>query len=128
MPWATKLRAHDLGRRSIRIETQVRQIIEQAIQHCFHLCFRDLHTQTQMRTTAKAEVNLGWPVNIELIGVIANVFVPIGGPGRQRNRGPRSSEEHTSQLQSLMRISYAVLCSQQTRIPPHLSSSTLQNN
>src|SRR3546814_6633323 len=32
-----------------------------------------------------------------------------GGPGRRR-RPPARSEEHTSELQSLMRISYAVFC------------------
>src|SRR3546814_1341590 len=42
----------------------------------------------------------------------------VGGPrtgiptlhGSQRKRGPERSEEHTSELQSLMRISYAVFC------------------
>src|SRR3546814_4260054 len=33
----------------------------------------------------------------------------IGGAA-QRGAGPRRSEEHTSELQSLMRISYAVFC------------------
>src|SRR3546814_5949760 len=36
-----------------------------------------------------------------------------GGPHRRRQRGrrlPHRSEEHTSELQSLMRISYAVFC------------------
>src|SRR3546814_10494632 len=31
-------------------------------------------------------------------------------PGRSRAEGPVRSEEHTSELQSLMRISYAVFC------------------
>src|SRR3546814_7213171 len=33
-----------------------------------------------------------------------------GGPGGHRAAGPARSEEHTSELQSLMRISYAVFC------------------
>src|SRR3546814_7492673 len=37
----------------------------------------------------------------------ATIHVRIGGKGR--------SEEHTSELQSLMRISYAVFCSQKKR-------------
>src|SRR3546814_2384099 len=32
------------------------------------------------------------------------------GEGKCRKRGHRRSEEHTSELQSLMRISYAVFC------------------
>src|SRR3546814_9796055 len=40
---------------------------------------------------------------------------------------PRS-EEHTSELQSLMRISYAVLCLKQTTINHSLMTNTLQNN
>src|SRR3546814_9874244 len=40
---------------------------------------------------------------------------------RARRRGRRRSEEHTSELQSLMRISYAVFClKKQTKYnPPH---------
>src|SRR3546814_4812798 len=34
---------------------------------------------------------------------------------RQRVRGHRRSEEHTSELQSLMRISYAVFCLKKKR-------------
>src|SRR3546814_9972820 len=34
----------------------------------------------------------------------------VGGRGRQHMDGVRRSEEHTSELQSLMRISYAVFC------------------
>src|SRR3546814_3104962 len=37
--------------------------------------------------------------------VISTAVGPIGGPG---NRDHHRSEEHTSELQSLMRISYAV--------------------
>src|SRR3546814_3624328 len=33
-----------------------------------------------------------------------------GGEGQQRNLAAGRSEEHTSELQSLMRISYAVFC------------------
>src|SRR3546814_6837120 len=33
-----------------------------------------------------------------------------GDPARARRAGERRSEEHTSELQSLMRISYAVFC------------------
>src|SRR3546814_8162274 len=37
-----------------------------------------------------------------------------GHPGRQAQKSPRS-EEHTSELQSLMRISYAVFCLKKKR-------------
>src|SRR3546814_967773 len=33
-----------------------------------------------------------------------------GGPGRVERRSSERSEKHTSELQSLMRISYAVFC------------------
>src|SRR3546814_960451 len=39
--------------------------------------------------------------------------------------GATSSEEHTSELQSLMRISYAVFCLKQNRTNTHNSSSAL---
>src|SRR3546814_8688822 len=43
--------------------------------------------------------------------------------------GPVRSEEHTSELQSLMRISYAVFCLKKKKLPltQHLISSTHSN-
>src|SRR3546814_4074746 len=42
---------------------------------------------------------------------------------------PARSEEHTSELQSLMRISYAVFCLKKKQLTDHdLSSNTLQDN
>src|SRR3546814_6295095 len=41
------------------------------------------------------------------------------GP-QQRGREPGRSEEHTSELQSLMRTSYAVFCLKKTNINKHL--------
>src|SRR3546814_9622999 len=38
------------------------------------------------------------------------VAIAPGARGRERGRGGDRSEEHTSELQSLMRISYAVFC------------------
>src|SRR3546814_6186422 len=38
------------------------------------------------------------------------VLVGTGGAGLARHRTSDRSEEHTSELQSLMRISYAVFC------------------
>src|SRR3546814_10468326 len=52
---------------------------------------------------------------------------------RSHSRSPRRSEEHTSELQSLMRISYAVFClkkKKQTLTPntlKHLKSSNLHH-
>src|SRR3546814_3190292 len=40
----------------------------------------------------------------------------------------RRSEEHTSELQSLMRISYAVFCLKKKTNPPYLSQSTTTTN
>src|SRR3546814_8887295 len=47
-----------------------------------------------------------------------------GAPGHHRRPRARRSEEHTSELQSLMRISYAVFCLKnnnptQTQVPAH---------
>src|SRR3546814_16915097 len=49
--------------------------------------------------------------------------LPAGGarrhparPGGRGGRRPRRSEEHTSELQSLMRISYAVFCLKKKKI------------
>src|SRR3546814_10862978 len=47
-----------------------------------------------------------------------------GFPGdrRRRGRAPRRSEAHTSELQSLMRISYAVFCLKEKIHPSFLST------
>src|SRR3546814_1486626 len=51
----------------------------------------------------------------------------LGGFSRERERrrscrgSPRRSEEHTSELQSLMRISYAVFCLKKN-IPQHIET------
>src|SRR3546814_10520346 len=44
-----------------------------------------------------------------------SVFNPA--PDRTPHKQPNRTEEHTSELQSLMRISYTVFCSQQTTTP-----------
>src|SRR3546814_3903724 len=45
------------------------------------------------------------------------------GPAMSRSI-PRRSEEHTSELQSLMRISYAVFCLKKKKISSHYKSCT----
>src|SRR3546814_3594379 len=54
----------------------------------------------------------------------ARVSAPASAPGRRSARRVRErSEEHTSELQSLIRISYAVFCFQKTKTTLHLLSS-----
>src|SRR3546814_10231584 len=54
------------------------------------------------------------------------------GPGRQAVGDDERSEEHTSELQSLMRISYAVFCLNKTNMPHSsdhvVSLTTRQSN
>src|SRR3546814_3371164 len=45
----------------------------------------------------------------------------------RRGRNPRS-EEHTSELQSLMRISYAVFCLKKKKCPAHRAMSAFVDN
>src|SRR3546814_1066374 len=60
--------------------------------------------------------------------------VIVLGSGVERGRlvklghwwGGRRSEEHTSELQSLMRISYAVFCLKKKKSTAHISSITAQ--
>src|SRR3546814_7514210 len=53
--------------------------------------------------------------------------IPIVSPDRLTLRGFERSEEHTSELQSLMRISYAVFCLKQTK-PNHKTQQQLQRD
>src|SRR3546814_1790617 len=66
------------------------------------------------------------------IGGLQSLAADAGDRGRapvDRGNVPvpdrsRRSEEHTSELQSLMRISYAVFCSKKKTIYPHNTRST----
>src|SRR3546814_6675574 len=55
--------------------------------------------------------------------------VPTSPPARRRRGGNARpdirSEEHTSELQSLMRISYAVLCLKKKQSHPHTTSTKI---
>src|SRR3546814_1953128 len=59
-------------------------------------------------------------------------FHRTGQTGRFQRRaggkgGPHRSEEHTSELQSLMRISYVVFCLKKNISPPHPLSTSNSN-
>src|SRR3546814_4974461 len=43
------------------------------------------------------------------------------------SRSQLRSEEHTSELQSLMRISYAVFCLKKKKLPHHIPSTILRH-
>src|SRR3546814_6648897 len=59
----------------------------------------------------------------------SHVMVAAHLPARKRQRTPSRSEEHTSELQSLMRISYAVFCLKKKRTTFYLHHpSALQKN
>src|SRR3546814_8902517 len=47
-------------------------------------------------------------------------IAPENRPVEGRRENDRRSEEHTSELQSLMRISYAVFCLQKKNTTPHV--------
>src|SRR3546814_1584833 len=49
-------------------------------------------------------------------------------PGERRRRGAGRSEEHTSELQSLMRISYAVFCLKKKKKTILKCNNRLQND
>src|SRR3546814_5761598 len=53
-----------------------------------------------------------------LIGHGFQILALAAGAERHEQRGARRSEEHTSELHSLMRISYAVLCLKTKKIQP----------
>src|SRR3546814_9089287 len=62
-----------------------------------------------------AGVHLPWLVPVLGMGIVAAVFAYALGIAAARELGSKlaaflRSEEHTSELQSLMRISYAVFC------------------
>src|SRR3546814_7262412 len=53
---------------------------------------------------------------------------PLALPVSKKRRRPLRSEEHTSELQSLMRISYAVFCLKKKKHNKKILLSTMVNN
>src|SRR3546814_1105004 len=86
-----------------------------------------------MQGFSTPETKNKWSLRTSATGelVFDNVRVPKGNilPGVKGMRGPLRSEEHTSELQSLMRISYAVFClkKQKTHHIYHTSITTIKH-
>src|SRR3546814_2616437 len=87
---------------------------------------RQMRQQSQPKPLAAAERPVDLPARSHGAGdVAAEMRLECGAPGceleakpivdhREASGGKRRSEEHTSELQSLMRISYAVFCLKKT--------------
>src|SRR3546814_13803393 len=78
--------------------------------------FRSLRARYQALAGDRRLVGLSWRSTNRRIGVdksipVHDLLSALRQPGIQR------SEEHTSELQSLMRISYAVFCLKKTNTP-----------
>src|SRR3546814_9900698 len=74
-----------------------------------------------------ADVVAGWFVPAVLV-VAASAFVLWAVFGPEPRQRTNRSEEHTSELQSLMRISYAVFCLKKTKNNKLLTSTHINNN
>src|SRR3546814_294062 len=78
-----------------------------------HIGIRDWQDGTRL---AFAEERIERALQVEhvgrAVGVVLGVHAVVGGQHDDRDHGmnAKRSEEHTSELQSLMRISYAVFC------------------
>src|SRR3546814_4610770 len=111
--WSSDVCSSDLavaGQRAARQLFRMPRMIE-------HAQPVDLQRIDVGRRTARqvhAETLPGHGVAILEPGIADRLFADPG-PLREQLRGERRSEEHTSELQSLMRISYAVFCLKQKR-------------
>src|SRR3546814_1774967 len=81
-----------------------------------------LFPYTTLFRSSLSSHNATWPVKRPRGG-------GFGEPGAIRSHGasrmlPQRSEEHTSELQSLMRISYAVFCLKKKKIYIHTCQQT----
>src|SRR3546814_8599892 len=81
------------------------------------VCSSDLHAPLR-RTARLRRGGEGPPVGLG--SPQARPWQPaVRGPARSSWHHPDRSEEHTSELQSLMRISYAVFCLKKTKQTPN---------
>src|SRR3546814_4493884 len=70
-----------------------------------------LHLQHAAERSLRQQAAVAFPQFLPQRFLNAGGIRPLPGkPARQVGRQPLRSEEHTSELQSLMRISYAVFC------------------
>src|SRR3546814_2705464 len=83
------------------------------------VCSSDLIARVDVPNSSQAggrfQGNVSIPANcpVQILALVARSSHEIGGVSGQIDRiliHPARSEEHTSELQSLMRISYAVFC------------------
>src|SRR3546814_6179680 len=65
-------------------------------------------TASDRPRTGRRLADLTWMEAADLLGDDLPVLLPVGAAAKR-------SEEHTSELQSLMRISYAVFCLKKTK-------------
>src|SRR3546814_5957413 len=83
--------------------------------------FRSVEDGTQMRLTGKGEPGPGGPGD-------ALIAIQIQPHAFFKQDGGDRSEEHTSELQSLMRISYAVFCLKKIKHMTHRSLAISLNS
>src|SRR3546814_3422531 len=100
--WSSDVCSSDLLPRRRRPEGPVPDIREQRLT-C--LCLAGIHASQVEFMVADSRLRAGWRGHV----TSTMFFWPCGAP-----IGPDRSEEHTSELQSLMRISYAVFCLKKT--------------
>src|SRR3546814_10080223 len=71
-----------------------------------------------------ADLAIGAAVRLVIARAVAKIGAQREAPFFEPQRSARRSEEHTSELQSLMRISYAVFCLK-TKMKMHTHKPTL---
>src|SRR3546814_3991802 len=97
------------GRRVGRIETERRQALQHFLVAGLQLDARQMRAQAAMHAGIECNVRLVLAVEVVAVRLRERLRVKIGGR-QEQHRALTRSEEHTSELQSLMRISYAVFC------------------
>src|SRR3546814_5557532 len=85
--------------RAVHATVRVREIGRNAIQQ-----------RLPYRRRTRATVPVAQDAGIALLHHLLHVGLARHTPPQVRRQGPARSEEHTSELQSLMRISYDVFC------------------
>src|SRR3546814_4644827 len=85
-----------------------------ALQSCKTLATRSRLSSTRIRSPAVSTSDTRWSLTsaglADPLGLLGGLGVHTGLPVPKREQRKLRSEEHTSELQSLMRISYALFC------------------
>src|SRR3546814_6088744 len=106
-PYTTRFRSHERGRSRVAAPRQPKSA---SAMTASWRCPSIAHPSTPPARHCKDVPSWRRPIHLHAVHLHRPFVLTARRGGQHDRRPPRRSEEHTSELQSLLRISYAVFC------------------